>query len=168
MTIHRHRVCLGTHSLAIARQALAQLIPQRDSIVPDREFCSGFRCPDDPPGEPAGKPVSIEFFRLVRGLFGIPTPLRLPKQGGGPALQDAVAFAMRQRTSARSWSALPLRRFSGWGDQVPRDCNPSQHCTAKESGAGAPHSKTLSRSPCATHLRQVLECAASAALFGVG
>ena len=34
------------------------------------------------------------------------------KRGGGPALQDALALAMCLRTSARFWTAPPLRRFS--------------------------------------------------------
>ena len=114
-------MCSRTHSLAIARQAVARLIPQRDTSVPEHEFWSGFRCPENPPGEPAGRPVSIEFFGLIRGLFGIPTPLRLGQSGAG---------APHSKTLSRSGctcapppglgDAPPLRSFSGGGVKSSR------------------------------------------------
>jgi len=49
---------------------------------------------------------------------------------------------------------------------VREDGNGTGSSQALESGAAAPHSKTLAREPGASWFRQVLECVGAPALFG--
>src|SRR5437867_3055848 len=82
-----------------------------------------------------------------------------------PALQNAAPTTLRSRTSARFWSAPPLRRFSGARPTCETPRALTHRLAISKAGQGSRTPRRWRDHHALPNLRQVLECAAPAALF---